>query len=114
MTKIIEKIVGVRADKKKFRGYMARAKKLPRDYRVVFDEIKRYVWNAGALDGSIDELYAIIELFEQAAGEGKKVLDVTGRDVASFCDELLRDSMTWQDKMRGRLNRDVVRKVRER
>jgi DNA-binding ferritin-like protein (Dps family) len=110
---IIEKITGVKADKKKFREYMRRSKKLPRDYRTTFNEIKRYIWGAGgALDGSMDELYAIIELFEQSATDDKKVLDVTGKDVASFCDEFLMDTKTWQDKMRTKLNHKVAEKVK--
>jgi DNA-binding ferritin-like protein (Dps family) len=112
MAIIIEKIIGVKADKKKYREYMRRAKQLPKDYRAVFKEIKRYIWGAGgALDGSVDELYAIIELFEQAAADGKKVLDITGENVASFCDELLRDSKTWQDEMRRKLNKNVKEKL---
>ena len=108
MGKIIDTLVGARADKKEYREYMARVKKLPRDYRKMFDGIKDYVWTAsGTLDGSLKELYGVIELFEQGAADGKKVLEITGKDVAAFCDELTRDSRTWQGKMREKLNAKV-------
>ncbi|MDR0397762.1 MAG: DUF1048 domain-containing protein [Candidatus Nomurabacteria bacterium] len=108
MTKIISKILGAKAGKKEYREYMARAKKLPREYREMFGHIKDYIWSvSGSLDGSLPEFYGIIELFEQGVADGKKVIDITGEDVANFCDELTRDGKTWQNKMRDRLNAKV-------
>jgi DNA-binding ferritin-like protein (Dps family) len=42
-------------------------------------------------------LSGIIDLFEEDAALGKGVLEVTGSDVAAFCDDLIKDSKTYTD-----------------
>ena len=51
----------------------------------------------------------IIDLFEEGAAEGKKVTDLTGEDVAVFCDDLVKDEKTWKDKYRKKLNDTIGR-----
>ena len=53
------------------------------------------------------------DLFETGAADGKRVLEVTGEDVAAFCDELLRNAKTYTENWRTSLNRDVMDKLRE-
>ena len=53
----------------------------------------------------------LLELFETGAAEGKTALEVTGDDVASFCDELLRNATTYTEKRRDKLNREVQKKL---
>lgn len=50
----------------------------------------------------------ILDLFEEGVEEGKSVTDLTGEDVAAFCDDLLRDELTWSDKYHKKLN-DTIR-----
>ena len=51
----------------------------------------------------------ILDLFEEGAATGKKVTDLTGEDVAGFCDELVKDAKTWRDKYRTKLNDTIGR-----
>ena len=51
----------------------------------------------------------ILDLFEEGAAEGKKVTDLTGEDVAAFCDDLVKDEKTWKDKYRKKLNDTIGR-----
>jgi DNA-binding ferritin-like protein (Dps family) len=51
----------------------------------------------------------ILDLFEEGAAEGKKVTDLTGEAVAAFCDEMVKDSETWSDKHRAKLNDTIGR-----
>ncbi|WP_088035032.1 DUF1048 domain-containing protein [Evansella clarkii] len=51
----------------------------------------------------------ILDLFEEGAAENKKVTDLTGEDVAAFCDELVKDATTWQDQYREKLNDSIRR-----
>jgi DNA-binding ferritin-like protein (Dps family) len=37
-------------------------------------------------------------------------LDVTGKDVAAFCDELLRAARTYTEDWREKLNREIAAK----
>ena len=100
-------------DKKEWRSMEARADALPRDYRIVYAEIKPYLWKFTTGDGmdTVAVLRDVLRLFEASAAEGQTVLDVTGEDVAAFCDERLRGTPSWVDKGRAALNRDVARQL---
>lgn len=78
---------------------MARVKALPKDYRIVYQEIQKYYFKVGPVELTVGNglLSGIVDLFEEGAARGKGVLEVTGRDVASFCDELIKDSKTYAD-----------------
>ncbi|WP_422753677.1 DUF1048 domain-containing protein [Micromonospora sp. WMMD708] len=84
--------------KKQWRAHVARVKALPPDYRIVYQEMQRYLFKVGPtdlLDG--DLLPGIVDFFEEGVAAGKGVLEVTGTDVAAFCDELIKDSRTFAD-----------------
>ncbi|MCL5407587.1 MAG: DUF1048 domain-containing protein [Patescibacteria group bacterium] len=107
MNDFLKKIIG---DKKEWNAMETRAKALPHDYRVVYDEMKQYIWKSSGLD-AINILKGILDLFEEGAANGKRVLEITGSDVAAFCDELLRGEKTYTEKWREALNRDVMEKL---
>ena len=77
----LKKILG---DKKEWRRMEARAAALPRDYQIVYDEIKKYMFRFAAGDGMdmIAILRDLLGLFETSAADGKRALEVTGEDVA--------------------------------
>ncbi|MBM6400667.1 DUF1048 domain-containing protein [Phycicoccus sonneratiae] len=110
MYRILSKVIG---EKKEWRAMEARAAALPRDFRTVYGEVKAYVWRFAGGDGreSIGALATILGLFETAAAEGRGVRDVTGRDVAAFCDRHLTGVTSWTDGWRASLNDAVARKV---
>ncbi|RJE84735.1 DUF1048 domain-containing protein [Paenibacillus sp. 1011MAR3C5] len=85
--------------KKEWRAHVARVKALPQDYRIVYKEIQKYLFKVGPVELSEGTglLSGIVDLFEEGAASGKGVLEVTGRDVAAFCDELIKDSKTHAD-----------------
>ncbi|WP_449621729.1 DUF1048 domain-containing protein [Robertmurraya sp. Marseille-Q9965] len=85
--------------KKEWRAHMARVKALPQDYRVVYKEIQKYLFKVGPVEltEGTGLLSGIIDLFEDGVATGKGVLEVTGNDVAAFCDELIVDSKTYAD-----------------
>ena len=103
----------VLGDKKEWRRMEARADALPRDYRVVYGEIKPYLWRFTTGDGraTMAVLQEVLDLFETGAADGKHALDVTGEDVAAFCDQRLPRAASWVEKGRASLNRDVARKL---
>lgn len=96
--------------KKKWRAHIARVKALPKDYQIVYKEIQKYLFKVGPtelMDGGIELLSEIIDLFEEGARLGKGVLEITGRDVASFCDDLIKDSKTYSDIIQEFVGREV-------
>lgn len=86
--------------KKEWRAHIERVKSLPKDYQIAYEEIQKYLYKVGPTElmNGIDLLVGIVDLFEEGALAGKGVLEVTGRDVAMFCDELIKDSETNADK----------------
>lgn len=103
----LKKLIG---DKKEYRQMMARVSALPTDYQFVYDKIQKYMWNFASGDG-YDMLkihYDLIDLFEAGAADGKNVLDITGKDVAAFADELLVNAKKYTDKWRDTLNREIM------
>lgn len=110
MIKLIQKMIG---DKKEYKEQMARIEAMPEDYRFVFKKIQGYMWSFAGGDGSdmLKTQQELIELFETSAAEGKHVLEVTGEDVAGFCDEFIRDTKKWTDNYRDKLNRNLLNKI---
>ncbi len=98
--------------KREYKQQMARVEALPKDYQYVFKKIQGHMWMFAAGSG-YDMLkihYDLIELFETGAADGKHVLEITGEDVAAFCDELLRNARTYTEDWREALNRDILKK----
>lgn len=110
MENFIKKMID---DKKEYRNQMARVEALPEDYRFVFHKMQDYMWSFSGGTGydMMKTQYDLIDLFEAGAAEGRHVLDITGEDVAAFCDELIRGNKLWTDNFRMRLNRKINRKM---
>lgn len=107
MKDFINKITG---DKKEWKAMESRAKSLPKDYQVVYDEIKHYLWKSSSLTG-VDVFKGILDLFEEGAANGKTVLEITGEDVANFCDGLAEANKTYVDNWREKMNHDIAKKL---
>jgi DNA-binding ferritin-like protein (Dps family) len=99
--------------KREYRQQMARVKALPEDYQYVFGKIQRHMWMFAAGSGydMMKVHYDLIELFEEGAASGRRVLEITGEDVAAFCDELLQSTETYTENWREKLNRDIMDKL---
>jgi DNA-binding ferritin-like protein (Dps family) len=107
---MLDKTLGLQS-KKEWRAMKARAELLPSEYRKAFHSMQRYMWTTGVVSTWEESKFVfeqLLDLLEEAASSGRAVTDVTGADVAAFCDELRqRASQDWRDKYRERLNREV-------
>lgn len=101
--------------KKEWRAHVARVKALPQDYQIVYKEIQKYFFKVGPVEltAGTDLLAGIIDLFEEGAALGKGVLEVTGSDVAAFCDDLIKDSKTYADIYRESVDQVVNKTVKK-
>jgi len=106
MNDFLKKIIG---DKKDWKEMESRAKTLPKDYQVVYDEIKHYMWKRG--QASADIFKGLLDLFEEGAANGRSALEITGDDVAAFCDELSPGAKTYADRWREDLNHGIAKKL---
>ena len=95
--------------KKEWRAHVARVKALPHDYQIVYKEIQKYLFKVGPVEltEGTELLSGIIDLFEDGVALGKGVLEVTGRDVAAFCDDLIKDSKTYADIYQASVAQEV-------
>lgn len=107
--------IKIMESKREYKEQMARVKALPEDYQYVFDKIQQYMWMFAGGDGMdmIKVHYDLIDLFEDGAANGRQVLDITGEDVAGFCDELLKSTKTWTESWPEKLNRDIAKKFKK-
>ncbi|MDR2525137.1 MAG: DUF1048 domain-containing protein [Oscillospiraceae bacterium] len=103
----------IRESKREYKRNMARVDALPKDYRFVFKKIQSHMWmfSSGAGEDMLHIQYDLIELFEDGAAQGKSALEVTGEDVAAFCDELLKSAQTYTANWRARLNKEIEEKL---
>jgi DNA-binding ferritin-like protein (Dps family) len=95
--------------KKEWRAHVARVNVLPQDYQIVYKEIQKYLFKVGPVELSeeVGLLSGIIDFFEEGAVLGKGVLEVTGSDVAAFCDGLIKDSKTYADIYQESVDKEV-------
>jgi DNA-binding ferritin-like protein (Dps family) len=102
--------------KREYKKQMVRVEALPKDYRFVFKKIQSHMWMFAAGSGydMVKIHYDLIELFEEGAAGGRHVLEITGGDVAGFCDELLKNARTYTEDWRAKLNREIAEKLKGR
>jgi DNA-binding ferritin-like protein (Dps family) len=115
IVRIQDAIEGKKKWQEKWRAHMARVKALPQDYQIVYKEIQNYLFKVGPVeltDGT-DLLSGIIDLFEEGAALGKGVLEVTGRDVAAFCDDLIKDSKTFADILQESVEQEANKEMKK-
>jgi DNA-binding ferritin-like protein (Dps family) len=106
MSKVLNTIIGSLDEKKEWREMERRAKALPPEYRRAYEEIKKYIWRTSGLE-TIKPFATILDLFEEGAANDKKVLDVVGKNVSDFADELVRGEKSYYEKMRAKLNNNL-------
>lgn len=115
MIKAYEYFKEVSKEKRKYKDMMKRVKNLPEEYSFTFEQIQNYMW--GYCSGTGTDMMEIhmnlLELFEDGVENGKNVLDITGKDIAEFSDELLLNVNTYIQTRREKLNKDVLNKVLE-
>ncbi len=101
--------------KKEWQAHKARVKGLPKDYQIVYDEIQKYFFKVGPVEltDGIGLLSGIVGLFEEGVALKKSVLEVTGSDVAAFCDDLIKDSKTYADMYQEPVNQEVNKAMKK-
>ncbi len=106
MGKILDTVIGSLEEKREYRENEARAKALPDEYASAYKEIKNYLFHTSGIV-TIQPLVSLVDMLEEAAASDRRVLDITGADVAAFADELVRGEKTYFDQQRKKLNQNM-------
>jgi len=101
--------------KKEWRAHVSRVKALPLDYQIVYKEIQKYFFKVGPveLNEGVGLFSELLSFFEESAADGKAVLDVTGTDVAAFCDAQIEDSKTYADLYQESVNQKIDKAMKK-
>lgn len=107
----IKKII---EDKKEFKLYRKRISELPEDYKNAMEGIEIYIFNTCGNESTVIEiLYGTLEMFEECVAEGKKVTDIVGNDLGSFCEDIYKafPESNWLDKYKKKIQKRINKKL---
>jgi DNA-binding ferritin-like protein (Dps family) len=114
----IELIVGDLGDKRRWREYRARVKRLPAGYQEAARGIERYAMIFGAVDDGptlVRMFEDLAELLERSAADGLPIRDLVGDDPVDFLETFLDTyrgaGKSWVEKERQRLASAIDRAV---
>lgn len=99
--------------KREYKQQMKRVKALPEDYQYVYKQIQNHMWQfvSGSGYDMLEVQCDLIDLFEEGAANAKKVLEITGEDVASFVEELMKNTRTYTQDWGNKLNKKINHKL---
>ncbi|EGP4756893.1 hypothetical protein OKS_03799 [Enterococcus faecium EnGen0047] len=102
-------------DKAEYREQMARLKKLPADYQIVYNEIQKFLWEFTAGDGMdmLSAMYELLDFFEEGASNGFPVLELVGEDVGQFAENTLHEiqAKTRINELKRKMNERIAKKM---
>ena len=101
----LSKMIG---EKRRWRAYKARIRRLPENYRAAVEALDRYLMYFGAItkgDVLLAMLDDLADLFEQSAADGTPIREVVGENPVEFAETFLRNYSEgqWINKERERL-----------
>ena len=90
ISEFTSKVIG---DKRRWREYKARVRRLPENYRMAVEAFERYLMYFGAVDAeSAASLFEdLADLFEQAAADGTPIREIVGEDPVEFIETLIQN-----------------------
>ena len=106
------------SDKRRWRQYKARTRRLPADYRMAIDAVERYLLHVGGRGdgpGWASMLDDLADLFEQGAANGTPIRAIVGEDPAEFVMTFVQNypEGQWISRERERLNNAIARAAGE-
>jgi DNA-binding ferritin-like protein (Dps family) len=104
----IDQLTGSMEQKKQYREYKARTKRLPYDYHMAIEALERYLMYFGAItkgDTLVTMLEDLADLFEQGATDDTPIRVIVGDDPVEFAETFLQNYSEgqWINKERERL-----------
>ncbi|WP_071130732.1 DUF1048 domain-containing protein [Enterococcus timonensis] len=100
-----------RQEKKEYKLFKQKVAALPEDYRFVFNEIQKYLWNFSDASGrkTLKVLNDLYEMFAQGAADQQDVIEITGPDVGEFAENIVREiADSWMEDRKQKLNKKIA------
>jgi DNA-binding ferritin-like protein (Dps family) len=100
----LEIVTGSLEEKKRYRQYKARIKRLPENYRIAVEALERYLMHFGPADGAgAMAMYEdLADLFEQSAADATPIRDLFGDDPIEFVETFMANYPLGQYRARER------------
>lgn len=114
INKFIKLTIGDLDEKREYKQMIKRVDALPKDYRFAFEKIQKYINTVGVPGGNVtiftdmSMFKDLVDLFEDSAANGRRVIDVIGSDVDKFCDEFMSAYIMDKETLREKLNREIM------
>jgi len=111
----ISKVIG---EKRRWRQYKARTRRLPANYRAAIEAVERYLMYAGGRgDGAgwASMLEDLADLFEQSAANRTPIREIVGEDPVEFVEAFVQNypEGQWISRERERLTNAIARAAGE-
>ncbi|QYC40256.1 hypothetical protein Nocox_13195 [Nonomuraea coxensis DSM 45129] len=100
----LEILTGSLEEKKRWRQYKARVKRLPDDYRIAVEALERYLMHFGPADGpgAMTMYEDVADLFERSAADGTPIRGIFGDDPVEFVEAFMANYPLGQYRARER------------
>ncbi|GAA3113720.1 DUF1048 domain-containing protein [Streptosporangium carneum] len=100
----LEVVTGSLEEKRRYRQYKARIKRLPENYRTAVEALERYLMHFGPADGAgaMSMYEDLADLFEQSAADGTPIRDIFGEDPVEFVEAFMANYPVGQYRARER------------
>jgi DNA-binding ferritin-like protein (Dps family) len=122
--KLVESLKKMIQEKAEYKAYRKLIETLPEDYQFVSTEIEKYLFNVVGDAAIMPVLMDTIESFAIIAQNGRSVFSITGNNVGSFCDNLVKKSNiktlaerqnnryieVWNEEQREKLNKKIQKR----
>lgn len=95
--------------KREWKQLNKRVKTMPEDYVFVYNQMQKYILKTVDLNPEemIKLFGEILDLFNEGITNNLHVLDITGRDVAAFCDSMTCDYTSYMDVVQAEVEASI-------
>jgi DNA-binding ferritin-like protein (Dps family) len=95
-------------EKRRWKEYKERKKRLPANYRAAVDALERHIFYCGPEtgDATMSALNDLIDLFEQSAAVHTPIRDIVGKNPADFAEAFISNYTkdTWRERQVRKVN----------
>jgi DNA-binding ferritin-like protein (Dps family) len=102
-------------EKKRYKEAMQRVKNFPKEYRIVYRGVEKYMYNFAGGDGmdTQEALYTLIDFFEEGIENQVPSLDLVGGDVVEFAEKLHKENELkgWRENIQNKINKEVHKEL---